>query len=110
MNKKNILLIISIFALITLILSIGNHYYSNDKASEKSIAIKVETEKGSNIFKNYLGEDFPTTGYTFDGERSFCNDKDGNRLEIKPTYDSTTNKVKVLTTRRINCYVYFKLN
>ncbi|MEG1506328.1 MAG: hypothetical protein RR478_02395, partial [Bacilli bacterium] len=110
-NIQNILLIITILILCTFIVLFSINYLNTDKIiiksskeqkqSSNSLALMYETTPESGEYQVSTDSTWPSTGYTFNSTLSKC--ENGSTL----TYDATTNKVKVQSTKSDKCYVYF---
>lgn len=72
--------------------------YSNDTKNEL-ISIYISDEEGNYVVSE--SNDFPTDGYTFNEEKSYCVN------ESVLDYDSSSYKMNVTTRGSDNCYVYF---
>ncbi len=51
---------------------------------------------------------FPTSGYTFNKNKSVCVDSNNNKLDIDIEY--LNGKVSALTTKNMECFLYFDMN
>ena len=114
MNKKK-MVILSIFSLILLIFVIilySNRYKkqvyveegNNQIRTGTSISMMLETKYNSGNYEPSSSSEWPKEGYTFNSERSMC--ENGGTL----SWNDETKSV-VLTTRFSDrCYVYFDVN
>ncbi|MEG1892484.1 MAG: DUF6273 domain-containing protein [Bacilli bacterium] len=113
-NIQNILLIITILILCTFIVLFSINYLNTDKIiiksskeqkqSNNSLALMYETTPETGEYQVSTDSAWPSTGYTFNSTLSKC--ENGSAL----TYDATTNKVKVQSTKSDKCYIYFDKN
>ena len=111
MNKKKVI-VLSLFSLILLLFVIilyGNKYKkqvyteegNNQIRTGTSISMMLETKRGSGNYEPSSSSEWPKEGYTFNAERSKC--ENGGTL----SWNDETNSV-VLTTRFSDkCFVYF---
>ena len=113
MNKKKVI-VLSLFSLIFLLFVIilySNKYKkqvyteegNNQIRTGTNISMMLETKAGSGDYEPSTSSEWPTEGYTFNAERSMC--ENGGTL----SWNNETKSV-VLTTKVSNkCYVYFDI-
>ena len=73
--------------------------------NKKGFAIYLETANGSGVYNESNSSTFPTTGYTFNSEKSGCVDNNGNIVENALSY--VNNKIRLSINKEVSCYVYF---
>ena len=121
--KKALIIILSIAGALSIFLSFKSFNNKNNVikldevklkeniTNKNALAIMVEKEDGTGyeVYKvnDVVSNTFPTTGYTFNSEKSGCVDANGNIIENSLSYNSESNKVSLAINRSANCYVYF---
>ena len=111
MNKKK-MVILSIFSLILLIFVIilySNRYKKQVYVEEEnnqirtgtSISMMLETKYNSGNYAPSSSSEWPKEGYTFNSERSMC--ENGGTL----SWNDETNSVVLTTKVSDKCYIYF---
>ena len=121
--KKALIIIISMAASLSIFLSFKSFNNKNDVAildevklkenitNKNALAIMVEKEDGTGYEEYKVNDEvsssFPTTGYTYNSEKSGCVDANGNLIENSLSYNGETNKVSLSTSRSVKCYIYF---
>ena len=111
MNKKK-MVILGIFSLILLIFVIilySNRYKNqvygeeenNKNQSGTRVSVMMETKFNSGDYKVSDSDEWPTDGYTFNAEKSGC--ENGGTL----SWNDETNSVVLTTKVSDKCYVYF---
>jgi hypothetical protein len=112
MNLKTVLLVtlVNCIAISAGALIISSYYKYNNKyvlnspkMEEKNndIAILLETGSGTKTYKTSSNTTFPTDGYKYNAEKSYC--LNGSTL----TYDEANHQVSFSTDHAEKCYMYF---
>ena len=113
MNKKK-MIVLSLFSLILLLFVIilyGNKYKkqvyteegNNQIRTGTSISMMLETKRGSGDYEPSNSSEWPKEGYTFNAERSKC--ENGGTL----SWNDETNSVVLTTKVSDKCFVYFDI-
>lgn len=113
MNKKK-MIVLSLFSLILLLFVIilyGNKYKkqvyteegNNQIRTGTSISMMLETKRGSGDYEPSNSSEWPKEGYTFNTERSKC--ENGGTL----SWNDETKSVVLTTKVSDKCYVYFDI-
>ena len=111
MAKKK-LLFFSIFIIIILVFVLtiyniiyknNNIYLNNKDAAPNFISIMLEETVGSGEYKVSKSNKWPSKGYVFNKEMSYCNN--GSTL----TWNENDNSVSVNINKTDKCYVYFDI-
>ena len=111
MAKKK-LLFFSIFIIIILVFVLtiyniiyknNNIYLNNKDAAPNFISIMLEETVGSGEYKVSKSNKWPSKGYVFNKEMSYCNN--GSTL----TWNKNDNSVSVNINKTDKCYVYFDI-
>ena len=111
MAKKK-LLFFSIFIIIILVFVLtiyniiyknNNIYLNNKDAAPNFISIMLEETAGSGEYKVSKSNKWPSKGYVFNKEMSYCNN--GSTL----TWNENDNSVSVNINKTDKCYVYFDI-
>ena len=110
MAKKKLLffsifiIIILVFVTIYNIIYKNNNIYLNNKdAAPNFISIMLEETVGSGEYKVSKSNKWPSKGYVFNKEMSYCNN--GSTL----TWNENDNSVSVNINKTDKCYVYFDI-
>ena len=110
MAKKKLLffsifiIIILVFVTIYNIIYKNNNIYLNNKdAAPNFISIMLEETAGSGEYKVSKSNKWPSKGYVFNKEMSYCNN--GSTL----TWNENDNSVSVNINKTDKCYVYFDI-
>ena len=110
MAKKKLLffsifiIIILVFVTIYNIIYKNNNIYLNNKdAAPNFISIMLEETVGSGEYKVSKSNKWPSKGYVFNKEMSYCNN--GSTL----TWNKNDNSVSVNINKTDKCYVYFDI-
>lgn len=110
-NKKNLLIITLIFIEIIFIFltckSINNKVIKLDNNTDKSNLFAIILEQDNGEYKESDINDWPSDGYIYNDELSYCNDAYGNKLVGVLNYDSDAKKVSVDFDSAGYCYLYF---
>ena len=111
MAKKK-LLFFSIFIIIILVFVLtiyniiyknNNIYLNNKDAAPNFISIMLEETAGSGEYKVSKSNKWPSKGYVFNKEMSYCNN------ESTLTWNENDNSVSVNINKTDKCYVYFDI-
>ena len=113
MNKKKVI-VLSLFSLILLLFVIilySNKYKkqvyteegNNQIRTGTSISMMLETKRGSGDYEPSNSSEWPKEGYTFNAERSKC--ENGGTL----SWNDETKSVVLTTKVSDKCYVYFDI-
>lgn len=73
----------------------------NNICNNNMLSMMLETSAGSGVYKSTELNDYPTTGYIFNAEKSKC--ENGGSV----IWDDTIKKVKMVGNISDKCYVYF---
>lgn len=66
-----------------------------------TVAVMVETDANTGVYEQLATSDWPTDGYVFNSEKSYCE----NGSEI--IWNDATNSLNVSINKSDKCYVYF---
>jgi uncharacterized protein YpmB len=110
-KRKKICILIVIICVIALSVSFiylktqkNYNVAKNDALFDSNLAIMLETGNDTKNYQNSKDISFPTKGYTYNSEKSYC-------LNGSPiTWDEVNHKITTIVSGSEKCYIYFDKN